>query len=76
MKLIEAKLRLQKQELARMPSSNLIVTVFILNVTENGFTPAPTVRFGKKLSSFEFRKQTCCKINIVINLIFRLSWTL
>ena len=49
MKLIEAKLRLQKQELARMPSSNLIVTVFILNVTENGFTPAPTVRFGKKI---------------------------
>lgn len=43
LKLIEAKLRLQKQELARMPSSNLIVTVFILNVTENGFTPAPTV---------------------------------
>ena len=49
LKLIEAKLRLQKQELARMPSSNLIVTVFILNVTENGFTPAPTVRFGKKI---------------------------
>ena len=35
--------RLQKQELARPPSSNLIVTVFILNVTEGGFTPAPTV---------------------------------
>merc|ERR1719264_1111248 len=43
LKLIEAKLRLQKQELARPPSSNLIVTVFILNVTEGGFTPAPTV---------------------------------
>jgi len=43
LKLIEAKLRLQKQELARTPSSNLIVTVFILNVTEGGFTPAPTV---------------------------------
>ena len=36
--------RLQKQELARTPTSNLIVTVFILNVTENGFTPANTVR--------------------------------
>jgi len=43
LKLIEAKLRLQKQELAQMPSSNYIVTVFILNVTEGGFTPAPTV---------------------------------
>merc|ERR1719285_1205403 len=43
LKLIEAKLRLQKQELARTPTSNLIVTVFILNVTENGFTPANTV---------------------------------
>jgi len=43
LKLIEAKLRLQKQELGRTPSSNLIVTVFILNVTEGGFTPAPTV---------------------------------
>jgi len=43
LKLIEAKLRLQKQELAQTPSSNYIVTVFILNVTEGGFTPAPTV---------------------------------
>ena len=32
----------------RTPSSNLIVTVFILNVTEGGFTPAPTVRLQIK----------------------------